>query len=268
MRKHGLEDMNAAEVNDMDNCLGLKGNRLDDVAIGTLLDSSKKCSRSKADNANSNICSGEASDCQHIGDDVHRVQRNEKMDSCASLSASSGSKTKTAHLSGIGYSEEMARLYQNGEPSVDREESQCHTSSGGKNLEVSPGFNSLINSKGGGVSTHLGIDGSNLIDALLCQEGKLNKQVKVQSTKRVTRSHTKQRKEAVLRKDSIYTKCISGKVQKKDSPNGGDSTKTTESMLKLANAALEIGEMLGLRIINKKKNAVKRITRSLKSKRP
>ena len=96
MRKHGLQDMNAAEVDDMDDCLGLKGNRLDDVGNGTLLDSSEKCSRSRADNANSNICSGEASNSQHFGDDVHRVQRNEKMDSCVSLSASSGSKTKTA----------------------------------------------------------------------------------------------------------------------------------------------------------------------------
>jgi len=168
----------------------------------------------------------------------------------------------------MGYSEELARLYQIGEPSVDREESQCPTSSGGKSMEVAPGFDSLSNSKGGGDSTHLGIDGSNPTDALLCQEGKLNKQVQVQSTKRVTRSHTKQRKEAVLRKGSINTKCISGKAQKKDSPNGGDSAKTTESMLKIANEALEFGEMLGLRVISKRENAVKRITRSLKSKRP
>jgi len=38
-------------------------------------------------------------------------------------------------------------------------------------------------------------------------------------------------------------------------------------MLKLANEALEIGEVLGLRVSSKKENALKRITSSLKSKR-
>jgi len=37
--------------------------------------------------------------------------------------------------------------------------------------------------------------------------------------------------------------------------------------MKLANEALEIGEVLGIKVIGNKENALKRITCSLKSKR-
>ena len=39
-------------------------------------------------------------------------------------------------------------------------------------------------------------------------------------------------------------------------------------MLKIANEALEISELLGIRVISKRKNALKRITNSLKNKHP
>ena len=55
---------------------------------------------------------------------------------------------------------------------------------------------------------------------------------------------------------------------KKGSPREADSTKTTESMFKLANEALEFGEKLGIRVISKRENALKRITNSLKNKHP
>jgi len=38
--------------------------------------------------------------------------------------------------------------------------------------------------------------------------------------------------------------------------------------MKLANEALEIGEVLGIKVIDKRENALKRITSSLKNKRP
>jgi len=269
MMKHGLQGPDAAVVNDMDDCQGLKGNRLDDVGNGNgiLLASSNIVSRSNAGNANSFICSDEAIVSQNIEVEMHRIQRDKKMGSCVSLSASSRSKTRTAQLSGIGYSEEMAKLYQIGAPSVGKEVSQCHTSSRGQSLDVPPGFKSLINSEGGGVSIHSGVDDSNLTDAMPCREGKANKQIHVQSAKRVTRSQTKQRKESVLIRKSNTTKCTLGKARKEDSPSGGDSAKTTESLLKIANEALEIGEMLGVRVISKREDALKRITSSLKSKR-
>ena len=46
----------------------------------------------------------------------------------------------------------------------------------------------------------------------------------------------------------------------------GDSAKTTESMRKLANEALAIGEVLGIKVIDKRENAIRSITCSLKNK--
>ena len=52
-----------------------------------------------------------------------------------------------------------------------------------------------------------------------------------------------------------------------DSPPGRRSMETTESMKQLAEEALEVGEILGVKVISHKANAVKRITDSLKSHR-
>ena len=71
----------------------------------------------------------------------------------------------------------------------------------------------------------------------------------------------------MIRRRCININCTLGKARKEGSPSGDDTAKTTESMLKLANEALEIGEVLGLRVISKRKNALKRITSSLKNKR-
>jgi len=84
----------------------------------------------------------------------------------------------------------------------------------------------------------------------------------------VTRSLTKQCKGYVIRRQSIEINSTSGKEMKKGSPREADSTKTTESMFKLANEALEFGEKLGIRVISKRENALKRITNSLKNKHP
>ena len=91
---------------------------------------------------NSNICSGEAIESHDINE-MHRIQRDEMMDRCASLTASSRTKTRTAQLSGIGYSKEMAKLHQLSAPSVDEEVSQCHPSSMGNSLGVPRGFNAM-----------------------------------------------------------------------------------------------------------------------------
>ena len=52
-----------------------------------------------------------------------------------------------------------------------------------------------------------------------------------------------------------------------DSPLGTQSIETTNSMVKLAEEALEMGKLLGVEVITHKANAVKRITESLKSNR-
>ena len=60
------------------------------------------------------------------------------------------------------------------------------------------------------------------------------------------------------KQDAAREKCIL---------NEADSGRTTESMLKVANDALDIGELLGLKVIGNKENALKRITCSLKTQK-
>ena len=111
----------------------------------------------------------------------------------------------------------------------------------GNNLDVPPGFNFV-----------LGIDTKHLQD---------------QPSKRVTRSQTKKSKRSVNGKQSAENNCTLVKAGKGGSPLEGDSPKTTESMLKVANEALQFGELLGLRVVSKRENALKRITTTLKNNR-
>ena len=59
----------------------------------------------------------------------------------------------------------------------------------------------------------------------------------------------------------------SGSEREEDSPLTSDSIRTTESMRKLAEDSLEVGELLGLKVVAHKENAIKRITQSLKNAR-
>ena len=45
------------------------------------------------------------------------------------------------------------------------------------------------------------------------------------------------------------------------------SERTTDSILKIAKESLEVGELLGIKVIANKENALKKITKSLKSQR-
>ena len=62
-------------------------------------------------------------------------------------------------------------------------------------------------------------------------------------------------------------KTRAGKKSVKDSHIGSLSTDTTESMKKLAEEALVVGELLGVKVISHKAKAVKRITDSIKANR-
>jgi len=85
--------------------------------------------------------------------------------------------------------------------------------------------------------------------------------------KRVTRSQTKQCKESMVRSKRASTRRLPSKGGRDESPQVSESAETTVSMLKLAEEALEVVEMLGVKVIANKENAVKRITQSLKSER-
>ena len=149
-----------------------------------LLASNNLSFRSKSVQVNSGSCSEVAPQSLNCEVDVHRVQKGEELGNDVAGSSSSRSRTITAHLSGNGYSEEMAKIYQNGLPMVDEERNKCNSSSGGDNLDVPPGFSPLKGEKSGGGST----------EANSFRKRNVIKQLHVQSTKRVTRSQTKQRR--------------------------------------------------------------------------
>jgi len=59
----------------------------------------------------------------------------------------------------------------------------------------------------------------------------------------------------------------SSKEAVEDSPQSGDSASTSESIVKIAREALEIGKILGVKVITHDANARKRITSTIKSNR-
>jgi len=85
--------------------------------------------------------------------------------------------------------------------------------------------------------------------------------------RRVTRSKTKQSKELAGRSRSNLVRNVSVKEGKEYSPQESDPEKTIDSMRKLAEESLKVGEMLGIKVIANKENAVKRITQTLKISR-
>uniref|UniRef100_A0A7C8ZEU4 Uncharacterized protein n=1 Tax=Opuntia streptacantha TaxID=393608 RepID=A0A7C8ZEU4_OPUST len=85
--------------------------------------------------------------------------------------------------------------------------------------------------------------------------------------RRVTRSQLKKCKEQAGRGRTVRNSDGSGSAGEDDSPLTSDSTRTTESMRKLAEESLQVGELLGLKVVAHKENAIKRITQSLKNAR-
>ena len=69
-----------------------------------------------------------------------------------------------------------------------------------------------------------------------------------------------------MRSQNIEKKSTPVTARKEGNLREGDSGKTTESMVKIANEALEIGEVLGIKVIGNRESALKRITCSLKNK--
>jgi len=85
--------------------------------------------------------------------------------------------------------------------------------------------------------------------------------------KRVTRGQSKKCKEQTERRMSMRSRGDLDSEGEEESPLTTESVKTTESMRKLAEESLEVGELLGLKVIANKENAIKRITQRLKNAR-
>jgi len=85
--------------------------------------------------------------------------------------------------------------------------------------------------------------------------------------KRVTRSQSKIYKDSVARSKRTLKKSGHGLGGKEGSPCANESVATTESIRNVAEEAPEIGELLGLKVVANRENAIKRITESLKNAR-
>ena len=85
--------------------------------------------------------------------------------------------------------------------------------------------------------------------------------------KRVTRSQSKIIKNAMTRRMSTPKRRGSGPGGKEGSPFANGLADTTESIRKLAKESLEVGELLGVKVVANRENAIRRITESLKKAR-
>jgi len=84
---------------------------------------------------------------------------------------------------------------------------------------------------------------------------------------RMTTSQAKKVKVSTERIWKILSSFASFNGSREDSPQSSKSPKTTENIAKLAKESLDIGEILGVKVIDKKEAALKRITSSLKEQR-
>jgi len=85
--------------------------------------------------------------------------------------------------------------------------------------------------------------------------------------RRVTRSQAKQSKKVVTRSQSIFNRSASGEKCVEGSPQASESAKTSDSIVKIAKESLEIGKLLGVKVIIHDRNVLKKITSSIKSNR-
>ena len=208
------------------------------------------------------------------GNEAERVtaQAEGRRLSIESTSHSSSTKTKTAQLRGIDYSEEMGLFSRLGSDQlrltqvahIDNEVNQHETDSAFRGSEVSapPGFVTRVN------QAPLGFVGPTSPDASIDSAVKANRGSKAPLVgHRVTRSQMKKGKKQLARKPNKEVRTKSELEYVDGSPRGRKSIETTESMIKEAEKALEVGELLGIKVISHKANAIKRITDSLKSNR-
>ena len=87
------------------------------------------------------------------------------------------------------------------------------------------------------------------------------------SERRQTRSQLKKAKEMVTNRQKHLSRVSAGSMSREGSFQASKSPETTESIAKLAKESIEVGEMLGIKVIGKKEAAVKNLVSSLKNGR-
>jgi len=148
------------------------------------------------------------------------------------------------------------------------DEALSHQSSGSQLFP--PGFEprAYIDSvQGAELTSPIGVVEVTKVKRSSARQGFTSKKHIVCLGKRMTRSQSKMRKEVLGRKMSRRSSGDLGFEGRDKSPSGSTSDKTTESMRNVAIELLELGELLGLKVVANKENVIKRITQSLKSAR-
>jgi len=93
-------------------------------------------------------CSIVAPASRNSEDEAFRVEKSDRLENGASICLSSRSRTKTAQVSGNGYSEEVAKLYQIGLPDAREVENGSRSAFGDFNMDVPPGFSPIVGCEG------------------------------------------------------------------------------------------------------------------------
>ena len=226
---------------------------------------------------------GESPRFETNGESGHCADRTGKSDS---INASSCSKTKTAQLSANGYSKELEKIYQR-VPSSQFEEVVMPQGSRNHHLTIRnelifegpnpnlqcselsalPDFSNPIVEEGGEASIQLDVEVIKTVEVSLIRKSKAPKRQIAFPGKRVTRSQAKQSKVSVTKSKSIWNRSSLGEGVIDESPLGSEFESTTGSIVKLAKESIEVGKVLGIKVISNEENALKRITKSLKSQR-
>ena len=190
------------------------------------------------------------------------------------ISVSSSTKTKSVQLSGNGYSEEMEKIFGH-KQTFQAESIQHYDIEKGNHvselpnvpqvseLSIPPGFGNAE------VAAPPGFEVTKEPEAspTPTRKSKVKRRIVDQSSKRLTRSQLKQCKMSEAFDLSTLGRKASSKEAVEDSPQSGDSASTSESIVKIAREALEIGKILGVKVITHDANARKRITSTIKSNR-
>ena len=200
------------------------------------------------------------------------VQLAGKRMSNDALSESSSTKTKSAQLSGNGYSEEMEKIFQhtqamqtviNQQPTIGNGNhvSEMPHDTQVSDLSIPPGFGNAED------AAPLGFVITTVPDASPPRKIKGIRRIIDHSAKRLTRSQVKQSKKNEAVNQSTLDRMTSRKKGVEGSPKGGDSASTTESIVKLARESIEIGKVLGIKVISNEAIALKQMTATIKNSR-
>ena len=188
------------------------------------------------------------------------------------LSDYSSTKSKSAQLSGNGFSEEMEKIFRHKQ--VNKAEFNQQSTNGTgfhvSELPVGPQESDLSIPPGFGIAEEAVPPGfviTTVPEASPARKLKGKRRFIDQSAKRMTRSQVKQSKKNEASNNSALDRMASRRKGVEGSPQGGDSASASESILKLAGESIEIGKVLGIKVISNGAKAIKRITGSIKSNR-